>query len=288
MLESILAGNFRSVARAATLIENRKANSLLKQLFPHTGKALILGVTGSPGAGKSTLVNRLIQQIRLEGLSVAVIAVDPTSPFSGGAILGDRIRMLDHYRDGKVFIRSMATRGQLGGLAPATADMTLLLDAAGFDIVIIETVGVGQDEVEIAKLAQVSIVVLTPNMGDDIQTIKAGIMEIADLFVINKADLDGAEKLARELKAWQCEVPVLLTSAQEGKGVAEVLAAARQCQKRGGPALWTFRLREMLRERLLDQFPQEMFETAAAEIAARAIDPYTMVDGWLERFQGNK
>jgi LAO/AO transport system kinase len=155
-------------------------------------------------------------------------------------------------------------------------------------VVLVETVGVGQDEVDIAKLAHVSIVVLTPNMGDEVQAIKAGIMEIADLFVINKADLDGAAKLERELKAWQTSIPVLLTSAQEGKGVAEVLAAARQCQKRGGSALWAFRLREMLRERLLDQFPQEMFETAAAEIAARSRDPYTVVDQWLERFQLHK
>lgn len=288
MLESILAGDLRSIARAATLIENRRATELLKQLFPHTGRALVLGVTGSPGAGKSTLVNRLIQEIRRAGQRVAVIAVDPTSPFSGGAILGDRIRMLDHYRDEGVFIRSMATRGQLGGLAPTTADLTVLLDAAGYDVVLVETVGVGQDEVDIAKLAHVSIVVLTPNMGDEVQAIKAGIMEIADLFVINKADLDGAAKLERELKAWQTNIPVLLTSAQEGKGVAEVLAAARQCQKRGGSALWAFRLREMLRERLLDQFPQEMFETAAAEIAARSRDPYTVVDQWLERFQLHK
>ncbi len=288
MLESILAGGLRSIARAATLIENRKANDLLKQLFPHTGRALVLGITGSPGAGKSTLVNRLIKEIRSAGQRVAVIAVDPTSPFSGGAILGDRIRMLDHYRDDGVFIRSMATRGQLGGLAPTTADLTVLLDAAGYDVILVETVGVGQDEVDIAKLAHVSIVVLTPNMGDEVQAIKAGIMEIADLFVINKADLDGAAKLERELKAWQTSIPVLLTSAQEGKGVAEVLAAARQCQKRGGSALWGFRLREMLRERLLDQFPQEMFETAAAEIAARSRDPYTIVDQWLERFQLHK
>jgi LAO/AO transport system kinase len=288
-VEAILAGDVRNIARAATLIENRGANELLKQLFPHTGNALILGITGSPGAGKSTLVNRFIQQIRAEGLSVAVIAVDPTSPFTGGAILGDRIRMLDHYRDSKVFIRSMATRGQLGGLAPATADMTLLLDAAGFDIIIVETVGVGQDEIEIAKLAHVSIVVLTPNTGDDIQAIKAGIMEIADLFVINKADLDGAEKLEREIKmAQNAHVPVLLTSAQEGKGVAEALAAARQCQKRPDPALWAIRLREMLRERLLEQFPQEMFETAAKEVAAKIHDPYTVIDQWLERFHQHK
>jgi LAO/AO transport system kinase len=284
MLEGILRRDIRSVARAATLIERREAAPLLKQLFPHSGKALVLGVTGSPGAGKSTLVNRFIEHLRLEGLTVAVVAVDPSSPFTGGAILGDRVRMLDHYRDEGVFIRSMATRGQLGGLAPATADMTLLLDAAGFDVILIETVGVGQDEIEIAKLAQVTIVVLTPNMGDGIQAIKAGLMEIADLFVINKCDLDGAVKLERELKSSQCHAPVVLTSAQDGVGVAEALAAARQCERRPEAALWAGRLREMLREKIIERFPQELFETAGREIETRQTDPYTVIENWLERF----
>ena len=216
MIDAILRRDIRAIARASTLIENREASALLKGLFPHTGKALVLGVTGSPGAGKSTLVNLFIRLLRLEGLSVAVLAVDPSSPFSGGAILGDRVRMLDHYRDDQVYIRSMATRGQMGGLAAATAGMTLLLDAAGFDVVLVETVGVGQDEIEIARLAQVTIVVLTPNMGDDIQAIKAGLMEIANLFVINKSDLEGAAKLEREIRNAQCHAAVVLTSAQDG------------------------------------------------------------------------
>jgi LAO/AO transport system kinase len=282
--ERILARDTRSIARAATAIERREASALLKELFPHTGKALILGITGSPGAGKSTLVDRFIRLLRAESLSVAVIAVDPTSPFTGGAILGDRVRMLDHYRDDGVFIRSMATRGQMGGLAPATSDMAVLLDAAGFDVILIETVGVGQDEVEIAKLAHVTCVVLTPNTGDDIQAIKAGLMEIADLFIINKADLAGAAKLEQEIKMAQCHSPVFLTVAQDGTGVAEALAAARQCVRRPVAQLWAGRLREMFREKLMEQFPQEMFETSAQAIADGKQDPYTAIDQWLERF----
>ena len=281
---AILNRDIRSIARTATQIERRQASTLLRALFPHTGKALILGITGAPGAGKSTLVNHFIRLLRAEGLTVAVLAVDPTSPFTGGAVLGDRVRMLDHYKDEGVFIRSMATRGQLGGLAPATSDMTVLLDAAGFDVILIETVGVGQDEVEVAKLAHVTCVVLTPNTGDDIQAIKAGLMEIADLFIINKADLDGAAKLEREIKGAHCAAQIFLTSAQDGTGVAEALAAARQCERRPVAQLWAGRLREMFREKLLEQFPQEMFETAAQAIADHKQDPYTVIDQWLERF----
>ncbi|MGD0131151.1 MAG: methylmalonyl Co-A mutase-associated GTPase MeaB, partial [Bryobacteraceae bacterium] len=176
--EKILAGDLRSLARAATLVENRSpgAEALLTELFPHTGKAKVLGITGAPGAGKSTLTDRLVGELRREGQAVGVLAVDPTSPYSGGAVLGDRIRMLSHHADSGVFIRSMATRGHLGGLAAATTDMALLLDAAGKDVVLVETVGVGQDEVEVAKLADVTVVVLVPGMGDDVQAIKAGIM----------------------------------------------------------------------------------------------------------------
>src|SRR5580692_1461783 len=199
----IVNGDVRSLARAATWIENRRpeAEALLRELFPRTGRAMILGVTGSPGAGKSTLGDQLIEKLRAEGKTVGVIAVDPTSPYTGGAILGDRIRMQRHHADPGVFIRSMATRGWLGGLAATTTDLTLLLDAAGKDVGLVETVGVGQDEVEIARLADVTVVVLVPGMGDDVQALKAGIMEIADVFVINKSDREGADALEGELKA---------------------------------------------------------------------------------------
>ena len=278
--ERVLKGDQRAIARAATLVENRMATPLLRELFPHTGKALVIGITGSPGAGKSTFASHLTRVLRAEGKRVGVIAVDPTSPYSGGAILGDRIRMLEHYADPGVFIRSMATRGWLGGLAPAAADMTVLFDAAGCDVVIVETVGVGQDEVEIAKLADVTLVALTPNAGDDVQALKAGIMEIADVFVLNKSDLDGADKLERELKAsftlshrpdgW---MPLVVrTVAGEGKGIAEVLAAVREYQKTGlgerkRGEVWAVRLREMLRERLLERYDPTVFEQAA-----RAVD----------------
>ena len=235
--QKILDGDLRALARAATWIENRhpEAEPLLRQLFPHTGRALILGVTGPPGAGKSTLCDQLARLIRKEGKTVGVIAVDPSSPYSGGAVLGDRIRMQEHHADPGVFIRSMATRGWLGGLARATTEMTMLLDAAGRDVVLVETVGVGQDEVEIARLAHVTLVVLTPGAGDDVQTLKAGIMEIAQVFVINKSDLPGTDKLQREIQAAMGlaqgpEVEIVSTVALEGTGIADVLAAARRAE----------------------------------------------------------
>ena len=296
----ILAGDTRAVARAATLIENRSASAhaLLKELFPHTGKASVIGITGAPGAGKSTLVDKIAHQLRAESKQVGIIAVDPTSPYSGGAILGDRIRMLSHHADPGVFIRSMATRGWLGGLAAATTDMALLLDAAGRDLVLVETVGVGQDEVEIAKLADVTVVVLVPGMGDDVQAIKAGIMEIADVFLINKSDLPGADRLEREIKAMQSlstrkdgwVPPIVHTVAADNQGIAEALAAVRSFLARGGAkdravANWNLRLREMLREQLLERFADLDFESAAREIASRERDPYSIIDDWLKQIQ---
>ena len=296
--EKIVSGDIRALARAATWIENRSPESetLLRELFPRTGRAMILGVTGAPGAGKSTLCDQIVRTLRDEGKTVGVIAVDPSSPYTGGAILGDRIRMQQHHADEGVFIRSMATRGWLGGLARATTEMTMLLDAAGRDVVIVETVGVGQDEVEIARLAGVTMVVLVPGMGDDVQAIKAGIIEIADVFIINKSDLPGAEKLERELNnylglshrpdGWTPKI--VHTVASDSKGISEALAAAREYHaqsagKSHAAEIWSQRLREMLRERLLDRLPEEEFIAAGRDVAEKRRDPYTVLNGWLEQ-----
>jgi len=234
-VEEIRSGNLRALSRAITAVENRTADShaLLKALFEHSGRARVVGLTGAPGAGKSTLVDALATQYRKRDQTVGIIAIDPTSPFTGGAILGDRIRMQSHSGDSGTFIRSMATRGSLGGLSSTTADVATVFDAAGRDLVIIETVGVGQDEVDIVRLADVTVVVLVPGMGDDVQSIKAGIMEIADIFVINKADRDGAERVEREILAMQslsmrsdAWVPkVVKTVASTGAGLPELAAA---------------------------------------------------------------
>jgi LAO/AO transport system kinase len=296
--ERIIEGDVRALARAASALENRRpeALALLQELFPRTGNGLLIGITGAPGVGKSTLVDQLARVLRTRGRTVGILAVDPTSPFSGGAILGDRIRMQQHHSDPGVFIRSMASRGALGGLASTTVDLALLLDASGKQVVLIETVGVGQDEVEVARLADLTIVVLVPGMGDDVQIIKAGIMEIADIFVINKADRPGADTVDREVQAmlgmagqtsgWR--PPVLQVVATEGKGVGELLDAIGEFQKSGArrnrrSELWRSRLREMLRDRLLERLPASELESAAEDVAARRRDPYSIIDEWLKR-----
>src|SRR6185369_11613842 len=238
LLQDFYKGDTRALSRIITLVENRSPESLalLQQLFPLTGKSRVIGVTGSPGAGKSTLVDRLASAYRREGKTLAVIAVDPSSPFTGGAILGDRIRMQAPSVDPGVYIRSMATRGHLGGLATATADVATVLDAARKNPIIIETVGVGQDEIDIVKLADISIVVLVPGMGDDIQALKAGIMEIGDIFVINKCDRPGVENMERAVMSllslahrpdgWT--PPIIKTIATEGRGIEELVEAIQQ------------------------------------------------------------
>jgi LAO/AO transport system kinase len=295
------SGDIRALARAISTVENRSPgwSQLLKALFPHSGKARVLGLTGPPGAGKSTLVDQLAHFYRKENHTVGIIAVDPTSPYTGGAILGDRIRMQDHFSDPGIYIRSMATRGSLGGLARTTADVTAVLDASGRDIIMIETVGVGQDEVDIVRLADVTIVILVPGMGDDVQTIKAGIMEIADIFVINKSDRDGAEHVEREIRALQSLAmrsdgwtpPIVKATASQGAGIEELAGAVAGYEthlKKANLALrksvenWEQRLIEMLRDTLLEKAREHIADGGLARYAAEVVehkrDPYTLVE----------
>lgn len=301
LVEKVLAGDRLALARLVSRIENNgaEARAALAALYPYTGRAHRVGVTGAPGTGKSTLVNEMAKVWRGRGQTVGIVAVDPTSPFSGGALLGDRIRMRDLAGDPGVFIRSMATRGSLGGLARATSDAVKVLDAAGFDIVLIETVGAGQSEVDIARTAHTVLVVEAPGFGDDVQAIKAGILEIADILVVNKADQPGAEHTARTLRAmldlgqarrsWQ--PPILKTVATEGQGVADVVEAvtrhrayletsgelARQERERVTAELHHL-LREALVARWLRQIPDGQVDAAIERILAREVDPHTAVE----------
>ena len=303
LVDSLRSGDARALARAISTVENRAPgwSELLKALFPHTGKARVIGLTGPPGAGKSTLVDQLAKHYRNkeENQTIGIIAVDPTSPYTGGAILGDRIRMQDHYSDPGIYIRSMATRGSLGGLARATADAATVLDASGRDLVMIETVGVGQDEVDIVRLADVTVVILVPGMGDDVQTIKAGIMEIADIFVINKSEREGAERVEREIRSMQSLAtrndrwmpPIVKTVASEGVGTEELAKAIADYEaylKKENLILkknvenWQERLVEMLRDAMLEKARSQMdggsLERYAAEIAEHKRDPYSLVE----------
>lgn len=302
LAKRVLAGDSRAVARAISVVEREDAASaaLIGRLYARTGSALVVGLTGAPGVGKSTLVDRLTSAFRRERLRVGVLAVDPTSPFSGGAILGDRIRMQDHAVDDGVFVRSMATRGQLGGLARATDDARIVLDAAGTDVVLIETVGVGQGEIDISRTADVSVVVMAPGSGDDVQAIKAGIMEIADVFVVNKADRDGADRAVAEIEAMlslrehgidEWRPPVVRTCAATGEGVDDVVAAVRRFAGRSVMAddrarrRARARLESILVGRLVRRIGMERDLDAAIDaIVAREVDPYTAADGLVRRF----
>jgi GTPase len=306
LIDRLAAGDSNAVARAISTVEDgpaKNASELMKQIFPRTGRALIIGITGAPGAGKSSLVDKLAAVYRHREERVGIIAVDPTSPFSGGAILGDRIRMQTLSLDKGVFIRSMATRGNLGGLARATVDAVAILDAAGYQKIIVETVGVGQDEVEIVKTADVCVVVLVPGMGDDVQTMKAGIMEIGDVFVINKADREDVLRTQRELEAlltiaarpdgWQ--PPIVKTIATENRGIEDLAGAIDSCREfqQRAPAsghrrqeIARWRILELLRERLLTQAlngdsTSDRLDRLAAEVANKRRDPYAAVEELL-------
>ncbi len=299
---AVLAGDMRAAARLMRLLDDRdpSATEVLRKLYPHTGRARVIGITGNPGSGKSTLTARLIGKYRAQGLKVGVLAVDPSSPFSGGAILGDRIRMMEHAADPGVFIRSMATRGALGGLSRSTGDAVHVLDAMGCDVVIIETVGVGQDEIDIVRTAETTVVVLVPGLGDDIQAIKAGILEIADIFVVNKADVDGAERTVGDLRGLQMLLsempdwlpPIVRTVAARGDGldalVSEIdnhgkhLQGSDQAERRRqGRA--RFVVQSLVREsvgRHVDRWlgHDATGQALVRQVAARQTDPYAAAE----------
>jgi len=307
LIARLRAADVRALARAVSLVENDSpsAADVLSGCFQHSGRALRIGVTGAPGAGKSTIVDKLARHYRSAGVTVGVIAVDPTSPFTGGAILGDRIRMQENLGDPGFYVRSMATRGSLGGLARTTADVASVIEASGKDVILIETVGVGQDEIDIVRLSDVTIVVLVPGMGDDVQSLKAGIMEIADLFVVNKADREGADRVEKEVRAMQSLAmshgdwvpPVVKTIASTGEGIDRLVGAIAQMKEwletdgrmeARRRKYWRERITEMMRQALIRQVRKHGLSDAeldayATRVASGQEDPYKLVPELVAR-----
>jgi LAO/AO transport system kinase len=306
LAQEVIKGNHRAIARAISLVENNRsaAQEMMKKIFAHTGESIIVGITGSPGSGKSTLVDQMASILRKNEKKIGIVAVDPSSPFSGGAILGDRIRMMQHSVDPEIFIRSMATRGQLGGLAKATGEAIAVLEAAGKDFILVETVGVGQDEVEVVKLADIVLVILIPGAGDEIQVFKAGIMEIADIFILNKADSPLADRTEKQLKAMldlglvgKTPPPVIKTVATEGKGVDKLIKEIDKLVMDRDQELRDSRKKRFIPWMLMDIISEKIYHSVTQDIKAsefedfierihrREIDPYTVADEIVEKLK---